>query len=339
MWLRIAEPVAMRILLLGASGLLSGAATRAFVAAGADVTALSRGQRRLLAGVQPLTADRSDADALRAVLRGRAFDFTVDFLAYDAPHVEALFHEPIAALGRYVMISTGQVYLVTDQPSPPFAEEAADRPLMPEPAEGTRDHAEWSYGMGKRRAEAALMGLRRSHGVRSLALRLPVVQGAEDSSRRLWAYLERMLDGGPVLLPDGGEHRVRFVWAEDVARVLVALAHRSEWPAERALNLAQPDEPSLREFLTTAAEALGLDPRFVAVPSERLAAAGLSAISPYSGRWCSRPDPWRAAAVLGAPCTTSTAYLPDVARAQRAQGGPSHASYALRAQELALARG
>lgn len=328
----------MHVLLLGASGLLSGAAARAFLAAGADVTALSRGQRPVPAGVSALVADRADAEAMRAALRGRTFDFTVDFLAYDASQVEALFHEPIAALGRYVMISTGQVYLVTDSPQPPFAEEAADRPLSPEPAVGTRDHDEWSYGLGKRRAEAALMRLRRSHGVRSLALRLPVVQGAEDHSRRLWAYLERMLDGGPLLLPDGGEQRVRFVWAEDVARALVALAQRGEWPAERALNLAQPDEPTLREFLAVAAGVLGVSPRFVGVPSERLLQAGLTAVSPYSGRWCSRPDPWRAAALLGAPCTASTSYLPQVVLAQRTAGGPSHPGYAQRQQELALAQ-
>lgn len=327
----------MHILLIGASGLLSGATARAFLGAGADVTALSRGRRPLPPGVRPLIADREDAEALRAALRGRTFDFTVDFLAYDAPHVEALFHEPIAALGRYVMISTGQVYLVTEHPQPPFAEEAADRPLMAEPEPGTRDHEEWSYGMGKRRAEVALMGLRRSHGVRSLALRLPVVQGVEDDSRRLWAYLERMLDGGPVLLPDGGEHRVRFVWNEDVARSLVQLAQRTDWPSERALNLAQPDEPTLREFLTTAARALGVTPRFIAVAGEQLRAAGFgAAISPYSGRWCSRPDPWRAAALFGAPCTASEVYLPEVVRAQRERGGPSHLGYAQRQSELAL---
>lgn len=328
----------MRVLLLGASGLLSSAAARAFVRAGADVTALSRGRRPVPGGVHAVVADRSDGASLRDALRGRGFDFTVDFLAYDAAAIEALFHEPIAALGRYVMISTGQVYLVTESPEPPFPEEAAARPLRAEPAVGTGDHREWTYGVGKRRAESALLRLRRSHGVRGLALRLPVVQGAGDHSRRLWAYLERMRDGGPVILPDDGTQRVRFVWSEDVASTLVQLAERPEWPADAALNLAQPDEPSLREFLEVAAAASGLFPRFVSRSWAELEAAGLGqSISPYSGPWCSRPDPWRAASLLGAPCTASREYLPDVVRAELAHPGPSHPGYAQRALELELA--
>ena len=328
----------MRVLLLGASGLLSAAAARAFVRQGAEVTALSRGRRPVPEGVRAVIADRSDAGSLREALRGRGFDFTVDFLAYDAAAIEALFHEPIAALGRYVMISTGQVYLVTESPQPPFPEEAAARPLRAEPTPGTPDHREWSYGVGKRRAESALLRLRRSHGVRSLALRLPVVQGAGDHSRRLWAYLERMRDGGPLLLPDGGSQRVRFVWSEDVASTLVRLAERTEWPTEAALNLAQPDEPSLREFLELAAEALGCPPRFLSRSSQELEAAGLThVLSPYSGPWCSRPDPWRAASLLGAPCTASPDYLPGVVRSELEQPGPSHPGYGQRALELAFA--
>ncbi len=330
----------MRVLLLGGSGLLSAATVRAFVRAEADVTVVSRGRRPVPDGVTALVADRSEPESMRAALRGRAFDFTVDFLAYDAQDVEALFHEPIAALGRFVMISTGQVYLVTESPQPPFSEESADRPLMPEPPGGSPDHGEWSYGVGKRRAESALMRLRSSHGVRSVALRLPVVQGVEDHSRRLWAYLERMLDGGPVILPEGGEQRVRFVWNEDVARSLVRLAQSADWPSERALNLAQPDEPTLLEFLTVAGGVLGASPRFVARSWEQIAQAGLDrSMSPYSGPWCSRPDPWRAAALLGGPCTSSALYLPALVRAQRETGGPSHPGYAGRAAELKLAGG
>jgi nucleoside-diphosphate-sugar epimerase len=210
---------------------------------------------------------------------------------------------------------------------------------MAEPPPGTRDHANWVYGTGKRRAEAALRRLRASHGVRATALRLPVVQGEADDSRRLWAYLERMLDGGPVLLPDGGHDPVRFVYAGDVAAALVLLAEGA--PAEAAeYNLAQPDEPTLREFLGRVASAAGVEPRFVDVPAERWEAAGLDLqASPYSGRWCSRPDPARAALEWGFRARTSAEYLPEVVAAHLAEPrGPSHPGYAQRAAELELAR-
>src|SRR5207249_3687484 len=150
-------------------------------------------------------------------------------------------------------------------PRPPFRESDADALLMPEPAPGTRDHAEWAYGIGKRAAEAELARSAAARGSSALSLRLPVVQGEQDGrgSRRLWAWLERMLDGGPVLLPEGGRQVVRFVHADDVARCLLAFATAAEWPDVPALNLAQPDEMTLREFLLRVASLAGNSPRFV----------------------------------------------------------------------------
>jgi len=191
--------------------------------------------------VSHLRADRRDPAALRAALEGARFDFTADFLAFGGGDVDRLLSVPGFSPGRLVAISSGQVYLVTASPEPPFREEAAERAPMPEPAPGTRDHDEWKYGMGKRAMEAALA---RATGLEALALRLPVVQGEEDraGSRRLWAWIERMLDGGPVLLPEGGRQVVRFVYAGSVAEALLALATSRSWPAERALNFAQADE-------------------------------------------------------------------------------------------------
>jgi nucleoside-diphosphate-sugar epimerase len=332
----------MRVLLLGGSGLLSGAALRAFTAAGHQVSVLSRGGRPLPPGVQHVRGDRRDAESLRAALGGERFDFTVDFLAFGAADVERLLGVPGFDAGRLVAISSGQVYLVTASPAPPFREADAERPLMPEPARGTRDHDEWKYGMGKRAMEAALARATAATGLRALALRLPVVQGEEDraGSRRLWAWLERMLDGGPVLLPEAGRQLVRFVYTEDVAAALLTLATMAQWPSEPALNLAQPDDLELREFLSQVASLAGATPRFVDVDRATLEAAGLAdTCAPYWGRWCSRPDPSRAMTVLGVRTRGAAEYLPGVVRAHREGPRPeSHRGYARREAEVALAR-
>ena len=333
----------MRILLLGGSGLLSGAALAAFLDEGHDVTALTRGGRPLPARprLTVLTADRRDAGALADVLRGQRFDLTAVFLAYDAADVKRLFEIPAFEPGRLAMISSGQVYLVGTSPRPPFREADADSPLSPEPAAGTRDHGEWTYGVGKRAAEAALRELALTRGVSALALRLPVIQGEADghASRRLWAWLERMRDGGPVLLPEGGEQRVRFLYAADAARALVTLAGTERWPDEPALNLAQPDEPTLREFLEQVAAAAGMVPRFVPVSSAELERAGLAdTCAPYWGRWCSRPDPSRALDRFGFRTRRVAEYLPSVVRAHLAEApSESHPGYAHRARVLELA--
>jgi nucleoside-diphosphate-sugar epimerase len=181
------------VLLIGGAGFMGPHVARALLARGHDVTVLSRGQRPLPAGVRALAADRADAHALARALEGQRFDFTVDFLAFDAADVERLLLVPYAALGRYVMISTGQTCLVARGARPPYREEDSDRPVMPEPARDSADHVQWTYGVGKRRAEQFLLGLRGSHGMRALVLRLPIVQVEGVSSLRLWAWILRLL--------------------------------------------------------------------------------------------------------------------------------------------------
>ncbi len=333
----------MRILLLGGSGLLSAAAVEAFLAADHDVSALSRGGQARASHLKlsHLTADRADATSLARVLSGQRFDFTVDFLAFDAPDVRRLLEVPGFEPGRLAMISSGQVYLVTATQRPPFREEDAELAPMPEPAAGTRDHAEWAYGLGKRAAEAELQALASRNGLLAIALRPPVIQGERDGvhSRRLWGWLERMLDGGPVLLPEQGVQRVRFLYAGDAAAALVALATASAWPVQPALNLAQPDEPTLREFLEKVAMRAGVAPRFVGVSTRTLVDAGLAeSCAPYWGRWCSRPDPSLGLALLGLETRGVDEYLPSVVRAHLEQRPTaSHPGYARRSQELALA--
>jgi len=333
----------MRVLLLGGSGLLSGAAREAFLAAGHDVTVVVRGTTPPPAHerLRVLRADRHDVASLATVLEGERFDFTVDFLAFRGADVTGLFSVHGFGPGRLVMISTGQVYLVTRDPRPPFREADADAPTIDEPAPATRAWYNWEYGMGKREAEAALARMGTEHGVPVLALRCPVVQGEADgaNSRRLWAWLERMRDGGPILLPDGGVQPVRFVYAGDVAQALLRLAEGAAWPIAPALNLAQPDEGSLRAFLDQVAACAGFSPRFVDVPGAVLEQEGLAdTCATYWGRWCSRPDPAAAFAALGFVTRGPGEYLPSVVRAHLEHPpAESHEGYAHRARELALA--
>lgn len=328
----------LRVLLVGGTGFLSGHVARALLEAGHDVTAFTRGRRKVPEGLTHVQVDRTDPDALARALEGGKFDFTVDFTAYSAKDVEQLLLVPYAALGRYVMISSGQVYLVTEGAREPCAEEESEGPLMAEPEPGTPDHDQWAYGMGKRQAEGALLVLRENYGVRAVALRLPIIQGEGDTSLRLWAYVERLLDGGPILLPDGGERLLRHVHAGDVANAIVTLAGRKP-PSEPVYNLAQPDVVTLREMLERVAKIAGVKPTFVDVSWDDLGEAGIDpSFSPYAGRWSSLIDPGKAAewGFLGSRLDD---YLPrTVAWHIANRPGKSHPGYASRKAEIDLAK-
>jgi nucleoside-diphosphate-sugar epimerase len=127
-----------------------------------------------------------------------------------------------------------------------------------------------------------------------------MVSGERDNFRRIERYLWRLLDGGPLLLPGGGEHQTRHVYSGSVVKSILGLLGN---PASfgRAYNLAQDETPTLRELVTALAAALGATPRFVDVSHDAVRAAGLDPLllSPFSGRWMSFIDPALAKAELG----------------------------------------
>ena len=326
------------VLVIGGTGFIGGLVGRVLRAAGHDVSVLSRGARGGPAA--GLVADRTDAAALARALGGSRFDATLDFAAYDRLGVDTLAGVPGFLPGRYVLISSGQACLVTTAPPMPYREEDGDHPLKPEPPLGTEEHPQWAYGAGKRAAEEAAAALGRSGRWETLILRLPVVLGAGDTSLRTWGYVERFLDGGPVLLPDGGARDVRFLWVEDVARALLAILGRGPLPSA-LYHLAQPDIVPLASVLARMAALAKREVEFVPVDDAQLAAAGIGRrdCSPLSGRWVSVLDPSRAEREWGFRGTPLDGYLESVVRAHLDR--PPEASspgYERRDREVALAR-
>jgi nucleoside-diphosphate-sugar epimerase len=243
-------------------------------------------------------------------------------------------------VGHYVFISTGQVYLVRD-PRPAVAREPDyEGRLIPEPPAGHPDHEDWAYGVGKRACEDALVEAFARARFPSTRLRIPMVSGERDHKRRWEGYLWRMLDGGPLLLPDGGLHRLRHVYARDVAAAILGLLG-AEPTFGQAYNLCQEETPTLVEVLERAARLLGAPARLQPVPRAALKAAGLDPVrvSPFSGRWMSFLDPARARAELGFEPTPLATALASIVASFLAHPPPDRPdAYGERAQEIEFAR-
>ena len=125
-------------------------------------------------------------------------------------------------VGHYVAISTGQVYLVREGCPRPARESDYQGPLVP-PPQDAYDRAQWDYGIGKRGLEDALARAWQDARFPATRLRIPMVNGERDHFRRIERYLFRLLDGGPLLLPGGGEHRTRHVYSGAVAKGILGL--------------------------------------------------------------------------------------------------------------------
>ena len=290
--------------------------------------------------VERLRADRS-TDAFTRRLRGRSFDAAVDFAAFRAEDTRVAAQVLLGRVGHYVMISSGQVYLVR-QPRPALAARESDYegPLLPEPARESPDWPEWDYGLGKRGAEDALVSAFAGHQFPATRLRIPMVNGEGDYHRRLEGYLCRLMDGGPLLLPDGGETKTRHVYSGAVARAIERLLGDPRTFGQ-VYNLAQEETPSVAEVVGLAAELLGAPAHFVSVPRARLEAAGLEPVrvSPFSGRWMSFLDPSLARETQGFRHEPLRHYLDKIVGDFANHPKDPPPGYATRAAELRLAEG
>ena len=337
----------MRVLIIGGTRLVGYALTWRLLAAGARVTLLNRGMTPDPFGdrVERIVADRTTPD-FAEVLTGRTFDAAVDFVAYVADDA----HHAIAALGRgrghvghYIFISTGQVYLVREgcskPPQAPLKETDYAGPVMARP-ESSSERSQWDYGVGKRQCEDALVEAYKTRRFPATRIRIPMVNGERDNERRLESYLTRILDGGPILLPDGGKNAVRHAYAGEVARAIAGMLGQERTFGE-AYNLSQRESPSLAELLQMAAEMMGAKTRFVPAPAKSITDYGLSLtrVSPFSGRWMSMLDPSLAEAELGFQHEPLDRYLGKIIASYLAFPPPSPPEgYAQRRDEIALAK-
>ncbi len=326
------------------------------VARGDEVTLLNRGNlpdpfsglpegmRAVHSRVRRVRADRRSAEAWRA-LEGERFDATIDFAAFDAADVRGVVEGLGERAGHYVFISTGQVYLVREGLTlrgEGAREEDYEGPLMARPATGSPDLREWLYGVEKRAAEDELVKAAAREGFRSTRLRLPMINGERDHLRRIERYLWRILDGGPVILPDGGGERARHVYSGDVAALVTrVLDEGTAATATRAWNVCQDEVPSVFELVGMLIERMGAPDRRVSVPRARMEtelAAQASEFSPFSQRWMSFLDPARVKRELGFKHRPLGVYLDSIVASFLAHppAAPPESYLRLRERELAL---
>ncbi len=302
---------------------------------GFRVTVFHRGvtMAALPEDVATVHGDRAVEADLRRAVGSRAFDLVVDTTLYTGPEAEVAARVLGGRVGRYVMLSTGQVYLVRTGIARPFREEDYEGEVMAAP-EGA-EYGDWLYGVEKRAAEEVLFAARE---LPVTVLRLPMVHSVRDHYQRIGAYLGRLLDGGAIVVPAGERPRLKHIYGGDVVRCIGELAG-SGAGLGRAYNLSQDEAPGLAEFLGELARLAGTGLQMVAVERERLEAGGLLLdCSPFSGRWMSALENARSKAELGMQYTEWREYLPVLVEALLAKVKEAKPRYSNRAAELALLR-
>ncbi|MGZ3423733.1 MAG: NAD-dependent epimerase/dehydratase family protein [Polyangiales bacterium] len=322
----------MKVLVIGGTRFVGPLLVFRLLARGDRVTLFNRGTHAdpFGARVERVLGDRTrDLDRVTG-----NFDAVLDLAAYERPDVEGVIRTFSGRIGRYLFVSTGQVYLVRESLEAPYRERDYDGPTIARP-HTEEDGPEWDYGMGKRACEDLLVAA--GAGFPSTRLRIPMVNGPRDHYRRIERLVHRILDGGPLLCAEP-ERRVRHVDAAEVARTMVALIDDDRALGE-AYNQAQDETPTIEELVSAIGREIGASVRMVKTSRDRMRASGIDprAAFPFGGPWMSFLDPAkiRALGIGHAPLDRTIAkivgellaHLPEPPEDYRAQ----------RAREIALA--
>ena len=256
----------MTVLVIGGNRLVGPLVVERLVRRGCFVTVFNRGRRPAVypAGVTHVTGDRRDLESLRRGSGRGRFDVVIDMVAYDAADVAGIDEVFRGRIGQYVFVSSSFVYAVAATTAAPLVEGDIARPAIEArqlPAHRERAHA---YGVNKRSAENWLG--RHVDGVFPVTvLRPPYIVGETDLAL-LPSYVSRLLDGDPLILPDGGSNVLNLAYAPDVAGAIDVCAGNPAVFGE-VMNLGSRDVVTLRGLIAGIARRLGVEPRTVNIPS------------------------------------------------------------------------
>ena len=232
-----------RALVLGGGGFIGTAACKELMRRGVETIAAGRKDRPYGTFTSYVAFDRDDESQLKTALDSTQPDVVLDLACYEPRQVDAMIR--IAGVQRYVFISSGTIY--PDIDGRPATEDDF-QPLEGEPP------AEMGYADGKRWCETMLM---RSAGFPWTVVRPPAVFGASDRSLRIAAYIQRVDDGGPVLVPlETYERQAGLAWVKDVGYACALACDPRKHLDQRAYNVGF-EGVSLRDLIDGIARAMG----------------------------------------------------------------------------------
>ena len=308
-----------RALVLGGAGFIGVAACKELMRRGVETIAAGRKDRAYGTFTSYVAFDRNDEDQLDRALARTVPDVLLDLACYQPGEILAVARHFKG--GRYIFISTGVYPDLHGKP----AREEDFAPLTGDPPDAL------DYREGKRWCETMLS---RSPELPWTVIRPPAVFGPADQTLRIAAYIQRVADGGPLLVPaETYERQAGLAWVKDIGFACALACDLRKDTTHNAYN-ASFEKVSLRDLIEGIARALGLTPRVHAVPFDELP----DGASPYG------PDPRRSAGYVIERARRELGFEPSALEDALAEtlawyrvAHPSHPGYANRAKELALA--
>jgi nucleoside-diphosphate-sugar epimerase len=324
----------MKLLVIGGTSFFGKDIVELALDAGHQVTLFSRGNQRpgFWNRVEHIAGDRTDSVDFGQKLALRQFDVVIDNIAFNGEQVASALSLFRGNIGRYLMTSSAAVYINAGPFDEPLTE--ADTDLAPPPASRLEKESRARYAAGKMAAERTVMG---QADVPWTILRPPYVAGPEDPNGICQFYFQRLLDGGPLIVRDGGYHPLHAVYRRDLAQSFL-LAAGSDKAANQVYNIAQEKSFRLVDWIKLGAVCLGVPPHLVNIPAEVLREADFDYGEPVTSQ-LKVLNTAKARADLGLQSTPVAAWTATTANWYLAvRDEATTAGYDQRQKEVAFAR-
>jgi nucleoside-diphosphate-sugar epimerase len=253
---------AQRILFIGGTGVISTACARRAIEQGFEVTLLNRGtttDRPAPDGAQVLRADVRDVVAVREALAGNEFDVVADFLAFTPDHVQADLDRFAGRIGQYVFISSASAYQTPPARLPVLESTPLRNPF-------------WQYSRDKIACEDLLTAAYREQG-----FPVTVVRPSHTYDPTLvpfdggWTAVDRMRRGVPIVVHGDGTSLWTLTHHTDFARAFVGLLANPHAVGD-TFHITSDEALPWDQIAQILADAAGVTPRIVHVPSDAVAA-------------------------------------------------------------------
>ncbi|WP_438496543.1 NAD-dependent epimerase/dehydratase family protein [Paenibacillus sp. IHBB 3054] len=176
------------------------------------VTILTRGRAEDDFGeqVSRLNVDRTDAKALAEAVGDTSWDVVYDNICFSPDEADAAGRIFAGTAKRYILTSSLSVY----DPRPEALTEADFDPEVYPLRLGAKE--DFNYQEGKRLAETVLL---KQNAFPVATVRIPMVLGTDDYTRRLHFHIEHVREGRPIGIPNT-QAAISFIRSDEAADFL-----------------------------------------------------------------------------------------------------------------------
>jgi nucleoside-diphosphate-sugar epimerase len=251
----------MKVLFIGGTGVISSACARLAVDHGMQLYLLNRGQstRPVPVGAHLLQGDIRQPDQVAQLLGDQDFDAVVDWVAFTPEHIQADLNLFRGKTGQFVFISSASAYQTPPASLPVTESTPLDNPF-------------WEYSRNKIACEQRLV-----RAYRDEKFPVTIVRPSHTYDQTLlpmhggYTMVERMRKGKPVIVHGDGTSLWVLTHNADFARGFIGLLGNSHAIGD-AFQITSDEWLTWNQIYTLVAQAAGVKPKLVHVPSELIAA-------------------------------------------------------------------